>query len=64
VVARMGAPDFRRFDTPARYWRYRQGDCVLGVFLYDGVGGVTVSHLEAFDADGASRPVDDCLSGF
>lgn len=35
----LGAPHFVRRDTAAELWRYRNGGCILDLFLYSGRAG-------------------------
>ncbi len=42
----LGQPDFRRSESPAESWQYRQGACVLDVHLYAEPNGLRVQHAE------------------
>lgn len=50
LTALLGVPGFVRRDAPAEIWQYRDGDCVLDLFLYapesKRPGPPTVTHYE------------------
>ncbi|PKU23515.1 hypothetical protein [Telmatospirillum siberiense] len=46
VTAKLGAPSFRRHETPAEVWQYFGPGCVLDLFLYEEKGTQRVAHAE------------------
>jgi hypothetical protein len=42
----LGRPDFKRHDSPAEIWQYREASCLLDVFLYSIEDNYQVSHVE------------------
>lgn len=70
VVAKLGEPAFRRTDRHANIWQYKNGTCVLNLFLYDDVidgqvrdgGPAHVRHFDARDTQGQATDRDACLS--
>ncbi len=42
----LGKPDFKRRDSPAEIWQYRESGCLLDVFLYLNKDNYQVSHVE------------------
>ncbi len=47
VTALLGHPDYRRRDKPAEIWQYRNGACVLDLFLYSAGGApAKVNHMD------------------
>ena len=42
----LGRPDFKRRDSPAEIWQYRESGCLLDVFLYLNEDNYRVSHVE------------------
>jgi len=75
---KMGEPAFKRADMQANLWQYKNGVCVLNVFLYadDNAPGnppgnapnnaentpAHVLHFDARDTQGRNTDRDHCLS--
>lgn len=59
VIQVLGSPGFRRRDNPAEIWQYRVRACTLDLFLYDGDGGQTVTHVAVRSPSGMSER--DCF---
>jgi len=59
----LGAPDFGRRDGPAEMLQYRNGICILDVFLYRESANAAfhVAHVEARNLKMQSVPGEDCL---
>jgi len=59
----LGAPDFGRRDGPAEILQYRNGNCILDVFLYRESANESfqVAHVEARNLDMQEVPGEDCL---
>lgn len=60
----LGAPGFRRKDSPAEIWQYRAQGCFLDVFLYaDKAGGelYSVAHVEVRPRRAEPVTKQDCL---
>ena len=49
ILLFLGPPQFKRLDSPAQIWQYRQDNCILYLFLYPSHNGLAVSHLETLD---------------
>ena len=64
VVAQLGAPAFIRTERTANIWQYKNGACVLNVFLYadDDTTKPRVLHFDARNAQGANTNREICLS--
>ncbi|MBL4613504.1 MAG: hypothetical protein JKY27_01330 [Magnetovibrio sp.] len=66
VVAKLGTPVFRRADRTANIWRYKNGHCVLNVFLYEDENSASsqprVLHFDARDAYGYNTDREHCLA--
>ena len=64
LLGKMGEPDFKRTDLQANLWQYKNGTCMLNVFLYsDGPSiGARVLHFDARDIRGRDTDRDQCLS--
>lgn len=74
LLDKMGAPHFKRADSVANLWQYKNGHCVLNVFLYAdepvaantapgaGSGPARVLHFDARDAEGKAADRDACLA--
>jgi hypothetical protein len=64
VVALLGPADFNRVDGPAEILQYRNGRCILDVFLYTkAAGGETrVTHVEARDGNMETVSEESCLN--
>ena len=64
VVRHLGQPVFQRQDRPALLLRYREGRCILDLFLYphsrDGLGD-RVEYIEARAADGRRIEARPCI---
>lgn len=65
LTATLGPADFRRADGPAEIWQYRDGTCVLDLFLYadPAAGGLRVEHVDVRDR--SATPVSggsDCAT--
>jgi hypothetical protein len=63
LTALLGAADFDRRDGPAEILQYRDGTCVLDVFLYRDSADAPfrVAYVEARDMDMSKVAGDDCL---
>jgi hypothetical protein len=63
LTALLGAADFDRRDGPAEILQYRDGTCVLDVFLYRDSANARfrVAYVEARDSDLRKVAGDDCL---
>ncbi len=46
VTALFGPPAFTRRDKPAEIWQYRDGSCILDVFLYETGSTHVVKHVD------------------
>jgi hypothetical protein len=59
----LGAADFDRLDGPAEILQYRDGTCVLDVFLYRDSADAPfrVTYVEARGLDMSKVAGDDCL---
>ena len=59
----LGAPDFGRRDGPAEILQYRNGTCILDIFLYKESANESflVAHVEARNLDMQEVPGEDCL---
>lgn len=60
----LGAPGFRRKDSPAEVWQYRTQSCFLDIFLYtDKAGGelYSVAHVEVRPRRAEPVTQQDCL---
>jgi hypothetical protein len=59
----LGAADFDRRDGPAEILQYRNGTCILDVFLYreSTDESFRVAHVEARDLEMQKVPGIDCL---
>lgn len=44
----LGQPDLRRDEPPAEVWQYRDADCVVNLFFYQGQDGYRLVHSEAW----------------
>lgn len=66
LLDKMGAPHFKRTDRVANIWQYKNGACVLNVFLYadapETPSPARVLHFDARDAGGDNTDRDHCLS--
>ena len=65
LLDKMGEPAFRRTDRHANMWQYKNGSCVLNVFLYaDGekAKSARVLHFDARTLDGGNTDRAQCLS--
>lgn len=66
LLDKMGAPHFKRTDRVANIWQYKNGACVLNVFLYadapEAPSPARVLHFDARDASGDNTDRDHCLS--
>jgi hypothetical protein len=59
----LGAPDFGRRDGPAEILQYRNGTCILDIFLYreSASEAFRVAHVEARNFDMQEVPGEDCM---
>lgn len=68
VIAKLGDPSFVRSEKTANIWQYKNGHCVLNLFLYvDGdqqAADPKVLHFDARDAQGSNTDRDHCLAHF
>lgn len=69
LLAKLGDPTFKRTDMPANLWQYKNGQCVLNVFLYTDTDAkiapdtpAHVLHFDARDTHGLDTDRDACLS--
>lgn len=65
LTAMLGPADFRRADGPAEIWQYRNGACVLDLFLYTSraSGDWQVAHVDVRDRTmSASVEASDCAT--
>ena len=63
MVAQLGSPAFVRTERTANIWQYKNGVCVLNVFLYaDDSAAPRVLHFDARNAQGANTNRETCLS--
>ena len=68
LLEKMGEPAFRRTDRHANLWQYKNGSCVLNVFLYaDGQAAADsaptrVLHFDARTLEGGNADRAQCLS--
>lgn len=57
VTTFLGPPQFQRHDNYTQIWQYRQNGCVLYLFLYPTLSGLSVSYLETRNhLDGSNNP--------
>ena len=63
LTALLGGADFDRRDGPAEILQYRNGTCILDVFLYreSAKEAFRVAHVEARNLDLEEVPGEDCL---
>jgi hypothetical protein len=62
LQAALGAPARIRDEETGRIYQYIGSDCVLDLFLYQGVeGSYRVSYAEARSIRADKKPVDACL---
>jgi hypothetical protein len=63
LTALLGTADFDRRDGPAEILQYRNGTCILDVFLYreSANGAFRVAHVEARNLDMRKVTGADCL---
>lgn len=47
VTALYGEPDLKRVDPPAEVWQYRNAECVVDLFFYDGADGTRLVYAES-----------------
>ena len=63
--ASLGKPDFLRRDGGAEIWQYKNGTCVLNIFLYDETpsksGAKRALHFDARSLDGKVADREACL---
>jgi hypothetical protein len=59
---KLGQPSLLRRESPAEVWQYRNGTCVLDLFVYEEAGRRRVVHLEARDSGARPMPSDECLA--
>jgi len=63
VRAQLGDPGFVRTDQSAYLWQYKNGSCVLNVFLYPDEGSAPrVLHFDARNSVGGNTDRDHCLA--
>ena len=63
LEALLGAPGLIRREGEAAIWQYREGACVLDLFLYQSGGGPRVTYAEARARDGSGTEARPCLNG-
>ncbi|HXV25113.1 MAG TPA: hypothetical protein VED46_12740 [Alphaproteobacteria bacterium] len=57
----IGAPRWRRWESPAEVWQYLGASCVLDVYLYADGGSRRVIHAEARDESALPITLSACL---
>lgn len=66
VIAKLGDPEFMRADRTANIWQYKNGHCVLNVFLYADENEQAleprVLHFDARDNQGSNTDREHCLA--
>lgn len=65
VRSKLGEPVFVRAEKTANIWQYKNGHCVLNLFLYaEGTADSAsrVLHFDARDAHGANTDRNTCLA--
>lgn len=66
LLANLGEPHFMRADRVANIWQYKNGTCMLNVFLYgDELSATALKHVLHFDArdnTGQNTDREHCLS--
>jgi len=65
VKLKLGQPAFMRNEKTANIWQYKNGACVLNVFLYvegDTETAPRVLHFDARDGHGHNTDRDQCLA--
>ncbi len=63
LEALLGAPGLIRREGEAAIWQYRDGTCVLDLFLYRSGGAPRVTYAEARARDGTGTETRPCLNG-
>jgi hypothetical protein len=65
VTALLGAPTFRRLDTPADLWQYGNRECILDLFLYRVRNGTAfkVTHADVRTVNDTTLTKDACFKG-
>jgi len=58
----LGEPTLIRREAPAEIWQYETESCVLDVFLYDTVGVLRVTYVEARDKEAQFLNPRGCLN--
>jgi len=64
ILQHLGQPAFQRRDQTALLLRYREGGCILDLFLYphnQGQPGKTVDYLEARSPGGEKIDTEPCI---
>lgn len=63
VTAKLGTPTFVRTEKTANIWQYKNGICVLNLFLYvEQDTAPRVLHFDARDAEGRNTDRETCLT--
>ena len=63
LEALLGGPGLIRREGEAAIWQYRDGACVLDLFLYESGRGPRVTYAEARARDGTGTEKRPCLNG-
>jgi len=65
LLEHLGEPAFKRADREANIWQYKNGACMLNVFLYADETAANapkqVLHFDARDARGDNTDREHCL---
>lgn len=62
LIAKLGAPHFKRTEPSAEIWRYGADGCLLLIFLYEDPAGLHSTHLDARKASGGPTDLNACLA--
>jgi hypothetical protein len=62
LEALLGEPGLIRREGDAAIWQYRDGTCVLDLFLYEDGAGPAVTYVEARGQDATKTETRPCLN--
>jgi hypothetical protein len=62
VTRLIGAPAFRRVDDPGAIWQYRDGACLLDLYLHADGPVYRVRHFEFRPRGGEAISADHCFA--
>ena len=62
VTRLIGAPAFRRIDDPGAIWQYRDGACLLDIYLHADGPVYRVMHFEFRPRGGEAINADQCFA--